>query len=344
METIRKHIFWVATGVLLVGTGVFWALGVLARQGELRTVRQAYEEKQKALGRLADRKTADLVNSHDVEQLKLYLGELDKIQLSVRQELKAVNINIDAARFAKRPPTEDLTRFQSWLQEQYEQRCEQARLTGLEFACERDGEHPELHGDFKLEALTLEKIPLVLKRFVISCIVHRILAEALVRVRALDMNVDTSEERETTAVRGVDALRRLEFFDTPLEAERKRGKGRATSSQPLAMPQPPIPEPFKRHVFQLEFVAHYSVVPQVLKALVESREMFLVLSCLDIYRYSERVTRRGTGFGGDTVASTGTTTTLTARERRFMNQRYNEAPVVVFVECEVLEFEFPKEG
>jgi hypothetical protein len=154
----------------------------------------------------------------------------------------------------------------------------------------------------------------------------------------VETDTETRVDKIREDDRGVQFLDRIEFLtENEMQARRMRGGSGGT---PGAQNQQTVSqEPYQKQLFELEFVAHYSVVPEVIRKLVATREFYMVVTRMDIRRQSQL-------FGKDTHAGFGSkrTVALTGEEKMLQNTRDNEAPVIVVLECQVLEFDFKTEA
>jgi len=197
-------------------------------------------------------------------------------------------------------------------------------------------ENPKAHGRVPLDEIRPENVESILRQIVISREVHRILSTTKVSVQAIDVDKKTSDERIIQDLRGVQHLDRIEFMTAAeMLTRRARHPGAALGTTET---RPAVPEPFRKHLFELQFTAHYSVVPEVVRRLTASREFFLVIARMDVRRQPQAFGDRSRG--GWTPGARTATPAITGEERMLMNSRENEAPVIVVLECEVFEFDF----
>lgn len=348
MNLVKRYLFWIVIGVFLVGSVAFWVLGVLLKQGEVSAKETQFASIKGQVEQWAGPKLDTIRNANDVEAIKEYREKLQNTENKVEAEFTAVNINIESSRWPQQPPVNDLALFRRWIQQQYRERDQGVAQLNKEMTIARDPEDPARTGDYSLNDLSLENIPLALKRLVISSEIYRILASARAEVTTLERDVEgTGDERMTRSVRTVDQLNELRFFDTPEQAATERAKraGRmARGTTAPEAPEGPFARPYQKHVFFLEFVAHYSLVPGIMKRILDSNQMFVTFSRMDIYRHPastpEMLTQERGRFG--LSADNKSAYYLTKEQRRLLNSRYQEGPVVVLLECEVLEFDFPE--
>jgi hypothetical protein len=239
-----------------------------------------------------------------------------------------MNLNTDPSRFTPRPDKTDVAKFRQWIDEKYKSLCNAGTMV-----CRIT--LPKEHGQSELADIKPENIETVIKQFLISQEVHRILSTVKVRVQSVETDSETRDEKIREDDRGVQFFDRIEFLaENEMQAKRIKGGGGGTAG--MQNQQTASREPYQKQLFELEFVAHYSVVPEVIRRLIATREFYFVVTRMDIRRQSQL-------FGKDVRSNFGgpkRSVALTGEERMLKNTRDNEAPVVVVLECQALEFDF----
>jgi hypothetical protein len=348
VDVLKKNIFWIVLGVAVLGAAGFWAVAVLAKQGSVKQLRTEYESRVKDLED-AIRKAGNIRTRADIDAIGSQRQMLLDTETRVRELLegrrdpsgvylsRGVNVNTDPSRFNPRPNLEDVARFRQWIDVKYVELCNMAREAGT--VCRIRGQNQrealKAHGRTPLDDITAENINQVLEQFVISQEVHKILSSVKVKVQGIEKDEETQEDRIREDTRGVQFIDRIEFL-TDTEIQVRKG---AMGTQAAAATQAAAQEPYKKQTLKIEFVAHYSVVPEVIRRLIASREFFLVITCMDIYRHPQMFGRESAG-----GLPTPERTAAVGEALLLQNTRDNEAPVVVKLECEVLTFQFKEEG
>lgn len=342
MEALKKFAFWVLVGVVIIGAGAFWVLAVFLKQSDAQDLQSQYDGKKRTLQRWAGPSSSEVKTPRDIEALGGYLKALRSKRDGIKDELLKSNIKITSDQFMPPPPRTDLPRFHIWIEEQYKKREAEAKALNEDIIIDKNPDRPHLVGDFKSEFITQENMDLVLKRLVITRTVQHVLASVKAGVPVIRLNLDTDKEEVIEGIRRVEILKRMEFMSLA-EADSRRTKLKTPGVGEKWRTPPPFPEPFGRHVFELEFVAHYSLVPEVIRGLLDTRQMYLVITRLDTYRHPQVFEKEETvGMGAGSERETGAeASAFAAEQERLLNSRYHEAPVVVILECEVLEFDFP---
>ena len=343
MGGLKKNIFWIGLGVVVVGALGFWAVTVLAKQGSTSRLAADYEQSLKQLEEYTSKDKKTLRTPADIKAVEQRLTVLTDMEARIQELLAGkkdaagkyvttgVNLNTDPSRFTPRPDKTDVAKFRQWIDEKYKSQCNQGTMI-----CRIPT--PKEHGESELAEIKPENIETVIKQFLISQEIHRILATVKVRVQSVETDSETRDEKVREDDRGVQFLDRIEFL-TENEMQAKRTRGNTGGTTGVQMQQTASQEPYQKQLFELEFVAHYSVVPEVIKKLIGTREFYMAVTRMDIRRQPQT-------FGRDVRSTFGPkrVVALTGEERMLKNTRDNEAPVVVILECQALEFEFKAEA
>ena len=343
MGGLKKNIFWIGLAVVVVGALGFWAVTVLAKQGATSRLAADYEQSLKQLEEYTSKDKKVLKTPADIKAMEQRTAALTDMESRIQELLAGkkdaagkyvttgMNLNTDPGRFNPKPDKTDVAKFRQWIDEKYKSLCNVGTMI-CRISSSRE------HGQSELADIKPENIETVIKQFLISQEIHRILSSVKVRVQSVETDTETRIDKIREDDRGVQFLDRIEFL-TENEMQAKRMRSGSSGTTGMQGQQAAPQEPYQKQLFELEFVAHYSVVPEVIRRLTATREFFLVVTRMDIRRQSQL-------FGKDVRSSFGPkrAVALTGEERMLKNTRDNEAPVVVVLECQALEFDFKTEA
>ena len=124
MNLVKRYLFWIIVGVFVLGSVVFWVVGVLLNQSDVSSRKMQFDSTKGQVEQWAGAKIDTIRNPKDVEALKKYRAELAKTEEHIKNQFGALNINIDPARWQEQPPVSDLALFRRWIQQQYTARDE----------------------------------------------------------------------------------------------------------------------------------------------------------------------------------------------------------------------------
>ncbi|MBN1808181.1 MAG: hypothetical protein JW909_03870 [Planctomycetes bacterium] len=340
MEGLKKNIFWVLIAVVVVGAGIFWALGVYLKQDEVETEKGQYTRKLGELDNIAAKLDEKVKNQSDIDKAAEQLNSLQKMQQGIRERLEVsyddrmnpvkvgMNPDIRPASFTPQPDLNDLTLFRRWIDDKYSMLMAEAKTNGMIVR----NEGPKTLGQTALDDINQMNIHTVLKQYVILREIYAVLGSVKVNVAAVETDPDTRDERPVIQARGVQILERFEFL-TADELKQRRLNRPGAMTMGVDEDPPAMAEPFEKHGFEIEFVAHYSAVPEILRRLIATSKFFLVVKRMDIRRQPQDF---GSSRGGAYASRRRTQSSAEVMELR--NTREWEAPTVVVLECQVYEF------
>ena len=332
MGFLRKNLFWFFCGLVVLAAVIFsakWIKDAAAENNKLNARLKKNLERLKGIAKAKDKiRPGSFVRAADQYKKKLQAQaeQLQKKFLSRQLQVEPVSD------VPEPPPLDDRTRFREWLTMRYKERCNKDSDLGM--ICERSD--PVKHGDIPEGPIEKDDIPVRLRQYLISREIHRILSSTKVTIPCLKPDpTGREEELEGTQERGVQELKRIEW---KTEAEMAAGRtGVAVGGRGVTVEPDKFPKPYNSFLFELEFIAHFSLVPKMIQAFENSDSFFFVVRRVDV----SKVPKTGkSAVYGPTFRRGGRGA---ERRREYKNQRYMEAPLRMIVECEVLEFEFSKD-
>ncbi|HHN46291.1 MAG TPA: hypothetical protein ENN09_02515, partial [Planctomycetes bacterium] len=133
MESVKKNIFWIGIGVLVLASLGFWGAAVFAKQGQVTVKKNEYDARVASLEKYAD-KPEELKNRSDIDVLGNYIGGLQKMEKRITESLQGrkdtgsdgrpvytggMNIKTNVERFDEKPIVADVARFRQWADQMY---------------------------------------------------------------------------------------------------------------------------------------------------------------------------------------------------------------------------------
>ena len=332
MGFLRKNTFWFFCALVVVGVVVFWGKWAREKANANTNLSDKLAKDLEELKGVADKK-GEIKTPAFIKAAEDYKEKLRAEAAGLADACTGRQLNVEPDPAGVPPPLDNQVRFKEWLTARCKERCEEAGRAGMR--CDRSDR--VAHGDIPKDAPVEQKdIPLRHRQYHISREIHRILASKKVTVPCLKLSkTGEDEEVEGTQERGVQELRRIEWMSEGEMRARRRGEGQAGPG--VSIPPPRFPRPYNAFLFELEFVAHFSLVPEVIRALEASENFFFIVRRADVGRMPD--TSKRTRY----VSSWLRRRREGSRREEFRNERYTEAPVRVILECEVLEFDFSKD-
>ncbi|MCX7803954.1 MAG: hypothetical protein N3A38_02080 [Planctomycetota bacterium] len=351
MDTVRKYLFWIALGAIVA---VSLAAYLLTVPPKWSANEELLSECRSMDGKISEaaRDPASLPNQRYCDEAVRRRNVLNEQSEKVRRlwENRAVNVKEYTEGPDKAP--EEPFPFVDWYEKKKKAIQEEAAKQGLLFP--RPKETGAGRGDYgddgflKPDArLTKSAIPQTLKRLLVVQETYR--AIGTVKVPAWDPKLpSTDEERMPGAPEmadqdkkaGVSELLFLRFVsEQDWAARRKAALGEAlrlakVSSQP---PEDDVQNPYSAFGVEIGMLVHAAAVNRVLQALEGNEKFFAVVRRLDVQRAADpEFVPFGERFGVD--PRTGKPSAEVAGSRHWYNDRYEEPPVFLFVEMEILEF------
>ena len=330
MGFLRKNIFWLFCALVVVGVFVFWAMWIREAAAANSKLDEKLERSLRHLKGIA-REKGEIRTDAFIKSAEDYKKKLKDKAEELEKMFQEYQLRVEPIPNVEPPPIHDRTRFREWLTLRQDERCAVAASAGMR--CERVD--PVSHGDIPEGPIAEEEIPTRFRQYLISREIHRILAPMRVTIPCLKLSSAGEEEAEGTQERVVQELRRIEWMSEAEMRARRGGALRSTTTRRRRVRREKFPKPYNSFLFELELVAHFSLVSKVIQALETSKNFFFVVRRADTGRMLEETSSYESGARRGELEA--------GRHEDYKNQRYMEAPVRVVLECEVLEFDFSED-
>lgn len=351
MDNLRKYLFWVVLGAVVAIFLVAYLATVPAKWGANE---ELLSECKSMDGKITEaaRDSASLPNRRYCEEAVRWRNALNEQYERVRRLWENRSVNLKEYTEGPDKAPEEPFPFVDWYEKKRKAIQDEAAKQGLLFPRQKDsgagrGDYGD-DGFMKPDVRpTKSAIPQALKRLLIVQETYRSLGA--VKAPTWDPRLPaTDEERMPGAPEmadqdkkaGVSELLFLRFVSEQEWAARRKaalGEALRLGKVNLQPPEDDVQNPYSAFGVEIGMLVHVSAVARVLQALEGNDKFFAAIRRLDMQRAADpEFVPFGERFGVD--LKTGRPSAEVAGSRHWYNDRYEEPPVFVFVEMEILEF------
>ncbi len=261
-------LFWIGNVVVLVAAVALWGVGTLGARDEAEGRRKKVDSQQMEIERVYK------TRGHMPNKLFIKAAQVEKQLLRDEKEtIKVVmhsrDLNVLDKEFdwspSKPPPLGgSLADIRQWLEKEYDKK--NSLLADAEIIFPAGTDEAEMRGEIENweKDLSAETIESSLRELVVMVELAKALASASVEVKYVVWNKDTKKDEIKVEPHGVDQMKQV-WFGQQKRRRRRREEAEVQKDKPHV-----------EHSFTVVLIAHYNVLPDVMRRVESSKKVLFV--------------------------------------------------------------------